>query len=371
MDQVKIRKIPGGVSVEKAVAFYGAGMVAVSVYYAIKELYRDWRAVCFIVSNKSGNPDNIDRIPVLSIEEFFRIDRRNNVKILVATPENHHEMIALELHKRNHRNYLLMDSRKEAALMEQYFNRKKQFISLRSYPVGTKRASLKVYMTRFHKDTLLQNPYKTQEWICDIQAGAALSEISVADIKDNTGDNISGKNGNYSELSALYWIWKNTRALDRDKEYFGLFHYRRILDLTEEDRCRMEENHIDIILPFPTIHYPSANEHHQRYVREEDWQAMTMALAELAPEYAKNMSRIFSQPYFYNYNMLIAKRKIFDDFCEWMFSILEKTESLSSPKGWERSDRYIGYLGENLTTLYFMHHKEELKIAHTGRLMLI
>ena len=65
MDQVKIRKIPGGVSVEKAVAFYGAGMVAVSVYYAIKELYRDWRVVCFIVS------DNQEIRTILTGFRFF------------------------------------------------------------------------------------------------------------------------------------------------------------------------------------------------------------------------------------------------------------------------------------------------------------
>ena len=98
---------------------------------------------------------------------------------------------------------------------------------------------------------------------------------------------------------------------------------------------------------------------------------MVSAIEELAPEYARMMPDIFSQPYFYNYNMLIAKRRIFDEFCGWMFPILKRTEELSSPRGWERADRYIGYLGENLTTLYFMYHKNHWKIAHVGRLMLV
>lgn len=33
-----------------------------------------------------------------------------------------------------------------------------------------------------------------------------------------------------------------------------------------------------------------------------------------------------------------------------LFPILERTEQLSIPRGWERCDRYIGYLGENLMT---------------------
>ena len=41
-------------------------------------------------------------------------------------------------------------------------------------------------------------------------------------IMDNTGDNISDKNGCYSEFTATYWIWKNA-----DCEITGINHYRR------------------------------------------------------------------------------------------------------------------------------------------------
>ena len=58
-------------------------------------------------------------------------------------------------------------------------------------------------------------------------------------------------------------------------------------------------------------------------------------------------------------------------YCDWLFPLLSRVEELSEPKGSERADRYIGYLGENLTTLYFMKNKDRLKIAHAGRLMLL
>ena len=39
-------------------------------------------------------------------------------------------------------------------------------------------------------------------------------------------------------------------------------------------------------------------------------------------------------------------------------------------KGTERSDRYIGYMGETLETLYFMKNAGRLNIVHAGcRLM--
>lgn len=48
----------------KTIAIYGAQMVAVSVYYAIKALYKDTKIICFIVKELSGNPTSIDGIQV-------------------------------------------------------------------------------------------------------------------------------------------------------------------------------------------------------------------------------------------------------------------------------------------------------------------
>ena len=108
-----------------------------------------------------------------------------------------------------------------------------------------------------------------------------------------------------------------------------------------------------------------------RYIKDSDWEAMCTALEEIYPEYAVPMTEIFSRPYLYNYNMLIAKPEVLTKYCEWLFPILERVEELSELKGWERSDRYIGYLGENLLTLYFMYNKDKYKIVHTGRRMLV
>lgn len=42
-------------------------------------------------------------------------------------------------------------------------------------------------------------------------------------ISDSSSDNISNKNENYCELTAIYWIWKNIH----DCENVGIVHYRR------------------------------------------------------------------------------------------------------------------------------------------------
>ena len=232
-------------------------------------------------------------------------------------------------------------------------------------------SEIEVYMAKFYKDKSLKNPQLLPEWLIPIQVGASLTQERVADVTDDSGDNISCKNVNYCELTALYWIWKNRlpKTAEGKGKYFGLFHYRRWLDIGNEDLGRIFNNDIDVVLPFPTMHEPDIRRHHARYVQEGDWAAMLQALGELAPEYYEAYERILSQEYLYNYNILIAKTDVFRGYCEWLFPILERVEELSMPKGSERADRYIGYLGENLLTLYFMYHMEELNMVCTGRRM--
>jgi hypothetical protein len=55
-----------------------------------------------------------------------------------------------------------------------------------------------------------------------LQVGAALHN-SLGYHSDNTGDNISERNPYYSELTGLYWLYKN----DSDCDITGLCHYRR------------------------------------------------------------------------------------------------------------------------------------------------
>lgn len=232
---------------------------------------------------------------------------------------------------------------------------------------------LHVFMAKCYMDKQLINKAVIPDWLTPVQAGAALTQERVAQCLDCSGDNISVKNKNYCELTVLYWIWKNRlhSASINDGGYYGLFHYRRWLDLDDADISRLARMDVDAVLPYPTIHEPDIREHHERYLKHTDWNAMLQALRELSPEYYAAYETVFSQEYLYNYNILIAKAAVFRQYCEWLFPILLRVEELSVPKGGERADRYIGYIGENLLTLYFICHRNDFNIVHTGRKMLI
>lgn len=105
---------------QTSITIYGAQMVAVSVYYAIKELYSECRIQCFLVKEQAGNPYAIDGIPVLTLDKY----QETHIKVLIATPENHHPAIIRDLEAKGIKDHLCMDSQKEAALMERYYEKR-------------------------------------------------------------------------------------------------------------------------------------------------------------------------------------------------------------------------------------------------------
>ncbi len=99
---------------------------------------------------------------------------------------------------------------------------------------------------------------------------------------------------------------------------------------------------------------------------------MLQALRETAPAYLEAYEKGIAdgEQYFHNFNMLIARAEVFDEYCDFLFKVLERTEELTTPKGAERADRFAGYLGENLTTLFFLKNRENLRIIYAGKLWL-
>lgn len=347
---------------KEQIVIYGARMVAMSVYHAMKTLYKDYPVKAFLVTNQKGNLPFIDGVPVIPLEDFEQRD----VCVLIAAQDNYHDEIAEALENKGIRRCIRMDAKREAALMERYYQEREQLPFMRTLKKGPQKADVEIYISKFYKDQPIKGHYEYPNWMKPIQAGADLTDKVIADLQDNKGENISSKNVNYCELTSMYWIWKHA-----DAEYLGLYHYRRMLDMGEEDLYRLKVNDIDVILAYPSVYYPDILSHHQYYLPESDWEAMQRALQELAPAYAEVLPELFRGKYFFNHNMLIARKEVFRDYCSFLFPVLERTEELSRPRGWERRDRYIGYLGENLMTLYFLYHQKDLKIVYTGRKMLI
>lgn len=350
---------------------YGAQGIALGTYKAIKTIFSERPIQCFLVTELADNAPMLAGLPVRELAEFISgmtQEEKNHIQVLIATPENVMEAIEKSLDEAGLYCHVRIDSRRWAQMQELAFVKTGEYMPLVAYPAGYHQPLIHVYKMVHHKDKSLSSDYADPDYMISLQVGATNAEERVAVEADNVGYNISDKNGNYSELTGLYWIWKNRMQNEKYKSgtYYGLCHYRRQLDLSQDDPLRLIENDIDVVLPYPMPYEPNIEAHHERYLSEKEWNAVLQALEELQPEYAKSFQDILNQEYLYNYNIILAKAQVLDDYCSWLFPILFKIEQILDPEGTRKPNRYIGYIGETLETLYFVHNKKKLRIAHAG-----
>lgn len=353
-------------------AIYGAQGIALGAYEAIHNICPDRTVSCFLVTQRGANADCLLGIPVLETEKFSESlsdEEKARTQVLIATPEPVMPEIEETLDRAGLHCHVRLTSSRWAELVGYHYVCGRQYTPLRALPVGYHRANLHVFMAKFWKDKPVTGRHELPEWVTPIQVGAALCEERVANLLDSDGENISVKNGNYSELTALYWIWKNRlchSSAGEKYEYYGIAHYRRMLEFTEDDELRLADNDVDVVLPYPMPYEPDIGAHHERYLAAGDWEAVQNAVLRLHPEYTDFFQKVLQQRYLYNYNIILARKAVLADYCSWLFPILERLEETSVPQGADRADRYVGYAGETLATLYFMYHKDRLRITHAG-----
>lgn len=352
---------------------YGAQAIALGACEAIQHLYPERKISGFLVTERGEkNPKMLSGLPVFETASFaagISGDEKRKIEVLIATPEDVMSEIEELLDHYGLFCHARLTSNRFSQLMSFYYASQKKFLPLSSLPIGCHQANLHVFMAKFYKDRPLTAEYQMPDWMIPIQAGASLCTERIAELLDCDGENISKKNGNYAELTVLYWIWKNRlmdSSFDDATEYYGLNHYRRILDLSEDDRLRLVDNEIDVVLPYPMPYEPDIEAHHKRYLKEEDWQTVLTALREIHPDDAEKLPLVLKQKYFYNYNLIIAHKRVLAAYCGWLFPVLERMEQLGGLRNSDRKDKCIGYTGETLTTLYFLLNKDKLNIKHSG-----
>ena len=200
------------------------------------------------------------------------------------------------------------------------------------------------------------------QYVIPIQVGAALTDERICELTDDTGDNISALNKDFSECTALYWCWKNVEDVD----YIGFFHYARFMDIPGDDLSQIAKADIDILLTTPMLTgAPIKDFFCPRYIPRKDWRLMEGALLELYPEYESTISlynRAFCYP---GANLSIMKKDIFDEYASFAFSVMDQVTGYYRDNGIVRQDRYAGYLMENLLAIFVMHNKDRFKIAYT------
>lgn len=362
MEEIEYEALKKYIRERKRFYIYGAGVIAYGACVAVGALL-DKRCQAYLVSELSGNPTVIDNIPVREFQ-ITELEEQESY-ILVATPEEYHQGIQERLQSCGWRSYGFLTSHLEYCLMGEYLTKK---IGLRRIEdtlleeESGKRIDICVFMARSHRDKTLCRTYTEVPWVQALQVGAALTERKIAAKRDNVNDNISTQNSVYGELTAAYWIWKNELH-----DVTGLFHYRRILKVSEWQITAIGYGAADVILPLPFVCYPNAAGQYGRYITEIDQTILREVLREKWPEQFIAAEEVLKTPYLYNYNLVITRKEVYAAYCQWMFPLLFEIQKRSQHFTPKRLPRYLGRIGEVLTSLYFTLQRNKWNIIHAEK----
>lgn len=229
-----------------------------------------------------------------------------------------------------------------------------------------------------------------------IQVGAVNKNNIFLKLRDDIGENISIKNPVWCEMTALYWIWKH----DEISDFIGLCHYRRYFafgaeknilakkfvekrikhkmdpsipilkkdldkeffsDLIETDSVTSWLQDYDVILPAALILPKSVKEDFIKAHGEESYLAAKDVIHEYHPNYDEAFEKTFSGNKVYLLNMFIMSRSLYQEYAQWIFSILFEVEKRIHISSDPYQKRIIGFLAERLLNVWLRYKSLRVK----------
>lgn len=246
---------------------------------------------------------------------------------------------------------------------------------------------VKIFVTYKDKHKIIKS-----DIITPIQTGRAIADEKFEGmIGDDTGDNISFLNDNFCELTAIYWVWRHYEEIG-NPEYVGFMHYRRHFlfgqkhynpnyyglvkipfadekylkeDLTSDENIVNQVSKYDAIISQPvdvkeTTGASNIYEHYKKFHNIKDYDLAMSILEKMTPEMTKYSNLYNSSKNAYFLNMFVFKKKIFFDFCEWLFPLLFEIQANIDLTGNSNyQNRAVGFIAERLTGIFITKILEE------------
>ena len=359
------------------IVIYGAGTMGRTVCRCLHEAPFDLRPEGIIVRSLNDNPDSIDGIPVVVLSDAVKY---KDALVLVALNGRLISEAVSDLTTYGFSDILPVSFdgdlwteiryawlRAHSILPESIL-----YLSDQDEKSGDDEsehdnygADISIYVIHSIYDRKLSVAPDDMKYEIPIQVGAALTDKRLFSVLDSDGkNNISSKNRQYCELTGIYWAWKNDRS-----DYIGFSHYRRKFKITESQINRFIKMGVDVVVTCPIINFSTVRMQYGKDHILDDWDELIDVIKEMAPEYYEAALKVQDGIYYYAYNMFIMSRNIFDRYCNFIFLLLEECEKRIGEKVDIYQNRYIGFLGERLLSIFIEKHGE-LKIAITDKTFL-
>jgi hypothetical protein len=201
--------------------------------------------------------------------------------------------------------------------------------------------------------------------------GVGSQQLDFSDmVYDHDGDEISQKNPNYCELTALYWLYKNVHNIQN----IGLCHYRRYFSISffhQSDAAILSVEQADaylkkydILLPYPRGWFDTTVE--EWFLKtdgfKKDTDELRNVISLLFPEYLEEYDTIMHGYEASYLNMFYMSKEKMDAYCAWLFSILFELEKRTDLSGYTPLQaRIFGFLSERLFNVWILHNQLKIK----------
>ena len=194
-----------------------------------------------------------------------------------------------------------------------------------------------------------------------LHVGAALHPDVLPDMTgDNTGDNISDLNASYSELTGLYWLWKNVHT-----DYKGLVHYRRLLGskrtsarlnkdpyqqiIQEEELLQLLSNNDVVVARRRNYYIENVYNHYDHTFDGTQLDELRAVMASEQPLYIDAWDALMRSTRVHVFNMFVMPSNLFDSYCSWMFPLLfELSKRIDSSHMDAFAKRWPGRVSERM-----------------------
>lgn len=355
---------------------FGAHSRARTLKEYLTQIYPEISIQAFLFDDSEDNLSCIDGIPVIDIND----SQKNKMTILnpdypvyLGIRGVNHEKVTCHLKQLGFKTIIPVTVDLDSELRNKYlikafhdkgvpFKKISDYIG-KSSDCRHQNCGIGVYVVSSAFDAVLNESFALRSFEKRIQVGCRLTDKRVdSSAFDDEGDSISDRNKQFCELTALYWIWKNAK-----ENIVGLEHYRRFFIIPDNLESVMGANGIDVILPVPLFVAPNLQDNYLSRHADKPWNDMLQILAELYPEDLNPAQEYFNQGLYSPCNMLIARKEIFNAFCEWLFPILFKVADMNGELEDRYQNRYPGFLSERLMSYYFDRHKDKFNIVYADK----
>lgn len=217
--------------------------------------------------------------------------------------------------------------------------------------------------------------------------GKHLQHTPAGWLRDSVGDSISDRNSRYNELTGLYWIWKHAAC-----DIVGLCHYRRFFSTCKGKIKNLVSGEIsgliDAAYILKQLRRYDIILHNKTFFKEGNLEQLCLKKGmrpetdnKVPAEILDQVERIFGQVHpadiavyrrvmnghsAHLLNMMIARKELVDQYCQWLFDLLFRIEPwLDETYPGRELPRIMGLIAERLLDVWVMGRNLRVKECFT------